>query len=78
MSMITIRFNKTRGMGGRGTADHVWRVFEEDKEYLFKNVKINVNSWGEKTGEDWSIVCRGLLDIDRETSTAIINQEVVP
>jgi hypothetical protein len=65
-------------MDGRGTADHVWRVFEEDKEYLFKNVKINVNSWGEKTGEDWSIVCRGLLDIDRKTSTAIINQEVVP
>ena len=78
MSMITIRYNKTKGMEGRGTADHVWRVFEDDKEYLFKNVKINVNSWGEKTGEDWSIVCRGLLAIDRETSTAIINHEASP
>ena len=72
MSMIKIRFNKTKGMEGRGTPDHVWRVFEGDKEYLFKNVQINVNSWGEKTGEDWSIVCKGLLNIDRETSTAII------
>jgi hypothetical protein len=78
MSMITIRFNKTKGMDGRGTADHVWRVFEDEKEYLFKNVKINVNSWGEKTGEDWSIVCRGLLAIDRNTSTAIINHEASP
>jgi hypothetical protein len=51
-------------------------VFEDGKEYVFRNVKINVNSWGEKTGEDWSIVCKGLLAIDRDTSTAIINQEV--
>ena len=64
-------------MDGRGTLDHVWRVFENEKEYVFKNIKINVNSWGEKTGEDWSIVCKGLLSIDRETSTAIIN-EVAP
>ena len=78
MSMITIRFNKHKGMDGRGTADHVWRVFEDEKEYLFKNVQINVNSWGEKTGEDWSIVCRGLLAIDRDTSTAIINHEATP
>jgi hypothetical protein len=76
MSMIVIRFNKSRGMDGRGTADHVWRVFEGEKEYVFKNVQINVNSWGEKTGEDWSIVCKGLLAIDRETSTAIINEAV--
>jgi len=78
MSRIVVRFNKTRGMDGRGTADHVWRVFEDEKEYLFKNVQINVNSWGEKTGEDWSIVCRGLLAIDRDTSTAIINHEATP
>ena len=78
MSRIVVRYNKTRGMEGRGTPDHVWRVFEDDKEYLFKNVQINVNSWGEKTGEDWSIVCKGLLNIDRETSTAIINHEAAP
>lgn len=73
MSEYIIRFNKTRGTPGRGTADHVWRVFEDGKEYLFKNVRINVPSWGAKTGEDWSMVCKGAMTIDRETSTAIID-----
>jgi len=72
MPKYIVRFNKNRGMEGRGTADHVWRVFEGEKEYVFKNVKINVPSWGEKTGEDWSICCDGKLTIDRDTSTAII------
>ena len=71
--MIAIRYNKTAGLTGRGTTDHVWRVFDNDKEYIFKNVKINVPSWGAKTGADWSICCEGQLVIDRETSTAIIN-----
>lgn len=70
-----IRYNKTRGMPGRGTVDHVWRVFEEDKEYLFKHVQINVPSFSERDGEDWNICCDGFLTIDRETSTAIINGE---
>ena len=72
MSKFLIRFNKGRGQPGRGTVDHVWRVFEDDKEYLFKHVKINVPSWDEQTGEDWSIACIGKLNIDRRTSTAII------
>jgi hypothetical protein len=72
MPKYVIRFNKSRGMEGRGTADHVWRVFEGEKEYVFKNVRINVPSWGEKTGEDWSICCDGKLTIDRTSSTAII------
>ena len=73
MKRYIIRFNKTRGMPNRGTMDHVWRVFEGDKEFLFKNIKINVPSWGEKTGEDWSICCDGILLIDKATSTGIIN-----
>jgi hypothetical protein len=72
MSHFIIRFNKTRGMPGRGTPEHVWRVFEDGKEYLLKNVRINVPSYGAKTGEDWSICCDGTLTIDRETSTAVI------
>lgn len=60
-------------MPNRGTPDHVWRVFEDDKEYLLKNVRINVPSWGAKTGEDWSICCEGTMTIDRDTSTAIID-----
>lgn len=72
MSKFLIRFNKTRGQPGRGTPEHVWRVFEDGKEYLFKHVRINVPAWDEQTNEDWSIACEGELSIDRETSTAII------
>lgn len=75
MSKFLIRFNKTKGLPGRGSQDHAWRVFEENKEYLFKHVKINVPAWDERTGDDWSIACVGILEIDRETSTAIIGGE---
>lgn len=68
-----IRFNKSRGLPNRGTSEHVWRVFEEQKEYLCKNVVINVPSYGAQTGEDWSICCEGTMEIDRETSTITIN-----
>jgi hypothetical protein len=69
-----IRFNKTRGQEGRGSVDHVWRVFEGDKEYLFKNldIRVPVKSEKESKSEDWNIVCEGTLSIDKETSTAII------
>ena len=74
MPKYLIRFNKTRGQQGRGTIDHVWRVFEDGQEYIFKNVKINVNSKSERSGEDWNIACVGKMEIDYDTSTAIINQ----
>jgi hypothetical protein len=70
--MIRIRFNKTRGTPGRGTVDHVWRVFDNDgKEYLAKNVRISVPSWShkEERSDDWNIAAEGLLVIDRDTST---------
>lgn len=73
MAFFCIRFNKTRGMPGRGTVDHVWRVFEDGKEYLVKNIEINVPCKGAKTGDDWSMCCEGTLDLERDTSTAIIN-----
>lgn len=73
MSEFHIRFNKSRGNINRGTLDHVWRVFEDGKEYLVKNVEINVPSYGAKTGEDWSICCTGKLELIKETSTAVIN-----
>ena len=76
MAEFLIRFNKTRGMPGRGTADHVWRVFEDGKEYLFKNVTINVPSYSVRTEEDWNIGCTGVLIIDRATSTAIIEADI--
>lgn len=77
LNKYRIRFNKSRGQPGRGTVDHVWRVFEGNKEYLVKNFNINVPSYSEKedNSEDWNVVCYGILTLDRETSTAIINAE---
>jgi hypothetical protein len=73
MAQLVVRYNQTRGQPGRGTMDHVWRVFEDGKEYLTKNVEINVPCRGAKTGADYSMVCEGTLHLDRETSTAIID-----
>lgn len=77
MKKYSIRFNKSRGQIGRGTMDHVWRVFEEEKEYLLKNLRIEtiVKSEKDKNGVDYNIVCEGYLHIDRETSTAIITSK---
>ena len=77
MNKYSIRFNKGRGQPGKGTVDHVWRVFENDgKEYLFKHLQINVPLIDEidRNGVDYNITCTGNLTIDRETSTAIINK----
>ena len=67
-----IRFNKSRGQPGRGTPEHVWRVFDETgKEWLCKNVVINVPSFSDKeaNSEDWNIACNGTMVINRKTST---------
>lgn len=74
-----IRFNKSRGQPGRGSMDHVWRIFENgDKEYIVKNFKINVPSYSETTGDgqghdDWNVTCEGTITFDKETSTATIS-----
>jgi hypothetical protein len=74
MNKFRIRFNKSRGQSGRGSVDHVWRVFQDEREYLFKNldIQVPVKSEKETNSEDYNIVCFGMLNIDRETSTAII------
>ena len=71
---IKIRFNKTRGEPGRGSRDHVWRVFAGEKEYICKRVNINVPSWGEKeeNSEDWNIVCDGNPVVTRHFSLVTI------
>jgi len=74
--MICVRYNKTRGQPGRGSMDHVWRVFDNNKEYVVKNVRINVPSGGAQTGEDFSICCEGVVTVDRETSTIVIGEKV--
>ena len=72
MNKYLIRYNKSRGMPNRGTIDHVWRVFENGKEFLCKHVKIDVPSYSERTGEDWNMACEGTMSIDKETSTITI------
>ena len=59
--------------------DHVWRVFEGEKEFLFKNLDISVPVKSEKdpNGNDYNITCMGFLKADRETSTAIITDSVI-
>jgi len=47
-------------------------VFEDGKERLFKHLQITVPIWDERDGEQWNVCCEGVLAIDRETSTAII------
>ena len=78
MNSYSIRFNKTRGQPGRGSVDHVWRVFENGKEYLFKNLDITVPVKSEKdpNGADYNICCKGFMHIDRETSTAVIGAKI--
>jgi hypothetical protein len=80
MNKYHIRFNKSRGQQGRGSLNHVWRVFENGEEYLFMHVKINVPCHDEITGDgqgndDWNFSCEGFMTIDKKTSTAIINAE---
>ena len=73
-----IRYNRLCGQPGCGTTDHVWRVFQDEKEWLVKNFSLNVPSWGEQSGPDWNVACEGVLTLDRETSTAIIDAEENP
>lgn len=75
MNKFYIRYNRLKGQEGRGSEDHSWRVFENDQEYLCKHVKINVPSFDEQTGPDFNICCFGYKQIDKETSTIIINGE---
>lgn len=77
MNTYQIRFNKSRGEVGRGSIDHVWRVFENGKEFLFKNLDIAtpVKSEKDSNGQDYNIVCKGYMTIDRDTSTAVITSK---
>ena len=61
-------------MPGRGTPEHSWCVFENDQEYLVKHFQLHVPSFSEKeaNSEDWNVCCFGVMEIDKQTSTAII------
>ena len=77
MNTYQFRFNKSRGQTGRGTVDHVWRVFENGKEFLFKNLDIvaPIKSEKDANGIDYNIVCKGYMMVNRDTSTAVITSK---
>ena len=72
MSHFLIRFNKTAGQPGRGSPEHVWRVFEDGREHLARHVRILVPSYSEQDGPDWNIACDGKLVYYSDTDTAVI------
>lgn len=72
MSHFLIRFNKTAGQPGRGSREHVWRVFEDGREHLARHVRILVPSYSEQDGPDWNIACDGKLMYYSDTDTAVI------
>jgi hypothetical protein len=74
VNKYAIRFNKQRGQPGRGSLLHVWRVFENGKEILAKNVHIKVPSWTEldANGQDYNIACRGKMMFFNDTDTVVI------
>ena len=71
-----IRFNKARGHLGRGTKEHVWRVFQGDAEWLARHVIIEVPSRSEQEGPDWNIVCDGSMQFFDDTDTVVITPNV--
>ena len=74
MNKYTVRFNKTRGQPGRGSVEHVWRVFENGNEFLARHVRIETNSWTELdvNGVDYNIACYGFMLFYNDTDTVVI------
>ena len=74
MLKYRIRFNKSRGQPGRGTEEHVWRVLQDNTEWLARHVIIEVPSRSEQEGPDWNIVCEGNMLFFDDTDTAVITK----
>jgi hypothetical protein len=72
MNKYLIRFNKAHGQPGRGSDEHVWRVFENGVEHLARYVRIQVPSWSEADGPDWNIACNGQMLFFQDTDTVVI------
>tara|TARA_R110002126_G_scaffold271430_1_gene415323 strand:+ start:188 stop:448 length:261 start_codon:yes stop_codon:yes gene_type:complete len=78
VNKYTIRFNKSRGQQGRGSLEHVWRVFENDTETLARHVRIECRSWTEldKNGVDFNVACYGQrMLFYSDTDTVVILAE---
>jgi len=80
MNKYHVRFNKSRGQPGRGSLQHVWRVFENGEEFIVKHVRISVPVHDEVTGDgrgndDWNFSCEGYMTLDTKSSTAVITDK---
>tara|TARA_R110002153_G_scaffold163508_2_gene316067 strand:+ start:69 stop:296 length:228 start_codon:yes stop_codon:yes gene_type:complete len=69
-----VRFNKSKGTPGRGSSEHVWRVLQNETEWLARHVIIEVPSRTEQEGPDWNIVCNGELLFFDDTDTVVITE----
>ena len=62
MNKYYIRFNTKHG-----DSDLVWRVFENETEFLVRNIDIRVPTIGESSVEGdvvkWNITCQGSMTI---------------
>ena len=76
MKKYRIRFNKSKGQPGRGTVEHVWRIFQDDTEWLARHVILEVPSRSEQEGPDWNIVCEGKLLFFSDTDTVVIANDL--
>jgi hypothetical protein len=58
-----IRYNTQHG-----ESDLVWRVFENGREYLVRNFRIDTPMYGEATVENgiqkWNVCCEGFMTIE--------------
>ena len=68
MNKYHIRFNTQHG-----ESDLVWRIFENDKEYLVKSFKITCTTFDEITIENdvkkWNLCCYGNMTIHEDVAT---------
>ena len=74
MLKYRIRFNKARGQPGRGTEEHVWRVLQDNTEWLARHVILEVPSRSEQEGPDWNMVWEGNMLFFEGTDTVVITE----
>ena len=70
-----IRYNQSRGQEGRGSPDHVWRVFlNGQQEILAKHFYILGGPvFSEHTEGNWNLCCYGTFQIHEDSGTVIIH-----
>ena len=67
MNRYHIRYNTQHGTSGL-----CWRIFENGKEYLVHNFRIETPMWAENTVENgvekWNVCCEGFMTIEQNVA----------